>query len=93
MVPKVIAHAASVIAQNKKNRVRLLDRGARSKSKRHSLPASFSVSSTNVPATHLERQSRTAQSNRTQGYAAHFRKNHHGLLHGNWNVLILTRKE
>ena len=33
------------------------------------------------------------QSNRTQGYVAHFRKNQHRLLPGNWNVLTLTGKK
>ena len=46
-----------------------------------------------MPAARLERQSRTEQSNRTQIYDAHFRKNHHRLLLGNWNVLTLTEKE
>ena len=63
------------------------------KNKRHSSPASLLGSSTNGPATRLERWSKTAQSNCTQGYVAHFRKNHHRLLLGNWNVLTLTKKE
>ena len=63
------------------------------KSKRHSPPASFLGSSTNVPVQNLERRSRTAQSNGTQGYVAHFRKNYHRLLLGDWNVLTLTGKE
>ena len=41
MVSKIITHAASVVAQNKKDRVRVLSRVIRSKSKRHSPPASF----------------------------------------------------
>ena len=90
---KIITHAASVVAQNKKNSVRVLSKGTRSKSKRHSSPAKLSGSSTNVHATRLERRSRTAQSNRTQGCVAHFRKNHHRLLLCNWNVLTLTGKE
>ena len=35
----------------------------------------------------------TAQSNRTQGYVAHLRINHHRLLLGNSNVLNLTGNE
>ena len=46
-----------------------------------------------MPTTHLEKWLRTAQSNHTQGYVAHFRKNHHRLQLGNWNVLTLTGKE
>ena len=46
-----------------------------------------------MSATRLERRSRTAQSNLTQGYVAHFRKNCHRLLLGNWNVLTITGKE
>ena len=46
-----------------------------------------------MPATRLERRSRTARSNRTPGYIAHFRKNHLRLLLGNGNVLIFTGKE
>ena len=93
MVPKIITLATSVIAPNKKDRVRVLGRGACSKSKRHSPPASLLSSSTNVPATRLERWSRTVQNNRTQGYAAHFRRKHHRLLLGSWNVITLTGKE
>ena len=80
MVPKIITHAASVVSQNKKHRVRVLGRETRLKGKRYFPPASLSVSSTNVPATRLERRSRTTQSNRTHGYVAHFRKNDHRLL-------------
>ena len=93
MVLKIITYAASIVAQNKKDRVRVLGRGTRSKSKRHSPPTSFLGSSTSMPATCLERRSRTALSNRTQGYVEHFRKNHHRLLLGNWNILTLTGKE
>ena len=39
------------------------------------------------------RQPRTAQSTGTQGYLAHFRKNHNRLLLGNWNVLIFIGKD
>ena len=93
MVPKIVSHAASVIEQNKKDRIRVLSGEAHSKNKRHSPPASLSGSSTNLAETRLERRSRAAQSNRTQVYVAHFRKNHHGLLLGNWNILTLTGKE
>ena len=94
MVPKIITHAASGVAENKKDRVRVLGRGTRLKSKRHSPPASLLGSSTNVPAaTRSERQSRTAQRNCTEGYVAHFRKKHRKPLLGNWNVLTLTGKE
>ena len=72
MVPKIITHAAVVIVQNKNDQVQVLGRGARSKSKRHFPPASILGSSINVPATRLERQLRTLQSNRTQGYVVHF---------------------
>ena len=44
-----------------------------------------------MTALRLERRSRTAQSNCTQGYVARFPKNY--LLLGNWNVLTLTGKE
>ena len=91
MVPKILTHAASVVGQNKKNRVRVLSRGTRSKSKRHYSSASLLGSSTNVSATRLERRSRTVQSN--QGYVAHFRKKPNSLLLGSWNVLTLTGKE
>ena len=93
MISKIITHATSVVAQNKKNRLRVLRRGTRSKSKRHSPPACLSGSSTNVTATSWKRWSRTTKSNRTQSYVAHFRKNHHRLLLGNGHVLTLTRKE
>ena len=82
MVPKIITHAGLVVAQHKKDRVRVLGSGVSSKNKQHSPPASLSGSSTNVPATGLKRQSWTAQSNCTQGYVAHFRKNYHRLLLG-----------
>ena len=90
MVPEIITHAESVVAQNKKDSVRALKRGTHSKTKQHFPPASLLGSSTNVHVTRLERLSRVAQSNRTQGYAAHIWKNHHRLLLGNWNVFILT---
>ena len=62
MVPKIITHAASTIAQNKKDLVQVLGRGARSKSKRHSPLASLPGSFTNMPFASLERRSRTGQS-------------------------------
>ena len=46
-----------------------------------------------MPATRLKKRSRTAQSNRTRGYVAHFRKNHYKLLLGYWNVFTHTEKE
>ena len=99
IVPKIITHAAQIIthaapavAQNKKDVARVLGKGALSISKRHSLPANLSISSIYVTTTCLERQSRTAQSNCTQGYVVHFRKNHHRPLLGNCSVLTLTVK-
>ena len=86
MVLKIITNVALVVAQNKKNHVQVLVRGAHSKSEQHSPPASLLDSSTKVPATRLERQLRIAQSNHTQGYVAHIWKNHHRLLLGNWDV-------
>ena len=92
-VLKIETHAASVVVHTKKDCVQVLCRGTCSKSTQHSPPASLSGSSNNVSTTHLERRLKTAQSNCTQGYVAHFRKNHHRLLLGNWNVLTLTGKE
>ena len=93
MVSKFTTHAASVVEQNKKDRVRVFGRETRSKSKRDFPPASLLSSYTKLPATRLESRSRTAQSNHIQGYVTHFRKNCHRLLLGNWNVLNLTGKE
>ena len=93
MIPKIIINGASVIAQNKKDRIRVLSRGAGLKSMRHSRPASLLGSSINMPATRLEKRQRTAQSNHTQGYVAHLRKSHHRLLLGNSNVLTLRAKK
>ena len=90
---KLITHAASVIAQKKGDRIRVFVRGTLLKSKQHSPPVNLLASSTNKPTTCLEMQLRTAQSNHTQGYVVHFRKNHHRLLLGNWNVLTFTEKE
>ena len=56
-------------------------------------PASPSGSSTNVPATCLERRMEAAQSIRTRDSVAHSWVNHHQLLLGNWNILTLTGKE
>ena len=39
LVSKIVSHAESVVAQNKKDRVRVLDRGACLKSKQHFSPA------------------------------------------------------
>ena len=83
MVPKIITHAASVVARNNKNSVQVLGRGACSKSKRHFPPVSVLGSSANVPVTRLKRRSKTAHSNRTQGYVANFWINDHKLLLGN----------
>ena len=71
----------------------MVGREADLKKKQHFSPLSLSDNSTNVPATCLERRLRTAQGNNTQGYAAHFRINHHKLLFGNWNALTLAGKE
>ena len=61
--------------------------------KRQSPPAGPCGSSTNVPATRLERRIEAAQSIRTRDNVAHSRVNHHQLLLGNWNILTLTGKE
>ena len=71
MVPKIVSHAASVIAQNKKLRLNNWKRD-HLRSKRHSPSASLSGNSTDVLATPMETQLKTAQSNRTQGYVTHF---------------------
>ena len=84
---------SQVVIQRNPYGVRVLGRGARSKNKRQSPPASPSGSSTNVPATRLERRMEAAQSIRTRDNAAHSRVNHHQLLLGNWNILTLTGKE
>ena len=78
-------------AESKGPRLSLGHRG--SFEKQHSPPVNLLGSCTNMPTTCLERRSRTAQSNHTQGYVAHLRKNYHRLLHGNWNALTLTGKE
>ena len=84
---------SQVVIQRNPYGVRVLGRGARSKNKRQSPPASPSGSSTNVPATRLERRMEAAQSIRTRDNVAHSRVNHHQLLLGNWNILTLTGKE
>ena len=89
----VSSHAASIVAQIIKDGVRARGREARLKRKRHSSSASLTSGSTNVPVIFLEGQSGTAQSNRTQRNVEHFRKNHHRLLLGNWNIFTLTGKE
>ena len=42
---------------------------------------------------HVGRGGQGSRSNHTQGYIAHFRKNHHKLRPGNWNILTLTKKD
>ena len=84
---------SQVVIQRNPYDVRVLGRGARSKNKRQSPPASRSGSSTNVPAANLERQMEAAQSIRTRGNVAHSRVNLHQLLLSYWNILILTAKE
>ena len=84
---------SQVVNQRNPYGVRVLDRGACSKNKRQSPPASPSGSSTNVSATRLERRMEAAQSVRTRDNVAHSWVNHHQLLLGNWNILSLTEKE
>ena len=84
---------SQVVVQRNPYGVRVLGRVARSKNKRQSPPASPSGSSTNVPATRLERLMEAAESIRTRDNVAHSRVNHHQLLLGNWNILTLTGKE
>ena len=66
-----------------------LAQGAGSKNKRHFPSASLSGGSTNLPTAQLK----TALVDRTQGYVAHFWKNHHRILLSYWNVLIFTGNE
>ena len=68
---------SQVVIQRNPYGVRDLGRGAHSKNKRQSPPASPSGSSTNVPATSLERRMEAAQSIRTRDNVAHSRVNHH----------------
>ena len=84
---------SKVVIQQNPYGIRVLGREARSKNKLQSPPASPSGSSTNVPATRLERRMEAVQSIRTRDNVAHSRVNHHQLLLGNWNILILTGKE
>ena len=84
---------SQVVIQRNPFGVRVLGRGARSKNKRQFPPISPSGSSTNVPATRLERRMEAAQSIRTRDNIAHSRVNHHQLLKGNWIILTLTGKE
>ena len=84
---------SQVVIQRNLYGVRVLGRGASSKNKRQSPPASPSGSSTNVPATRLERRMEAAQSLRTRDNVAYSRVNHHQLLLGNWNILTLTGNE
>ena len=84
---------SEVVIQRNPYGVRVLGRGARSKNKRQSPPASPSGSSTNVPATRLEKRMEVAQSIRTRDNVAHSRVNHHQLLLDNWNILTLTGKK
>ena len=84
---------SQVVIQRNPYGFRVLGRGARSKNKRQSPPASPSGSSINVPATSLERRMEAAQSIRTRDNVAHSRVNHHQLLLGNCNILTLSGKE
>ena len=84
---------SQVVIQRNPYGVRVLGRGARSKNKQQSPPASPSGSSTSVPATRLERRMEAAQSIRTRDKVAHSRVNHHQLLLGNRKILTLTGKE
>ena len=85
----ILSKVELVVAENIKDRVRVLDREVSLKSKRHSPTARL----TGMPTTCLGRLSRKAQHNGTQGFAVQFRKNYHRLLLGEWSVLILTGKE
>ena len=78
---------SQVVIQRNPYGVRVLGRGARSKNKRQSPPASPSGSFTNVPGTHVKRRIEAAQSIRTRDNVAHSRVNHHQLLLGNKNIL------
>ena len=84
---------SQVVIQQNPYGVRVLGRGARSKNKRQSPPASPSGSSTNVPATRLERRMEAAQSIRTRDNVAHSWVNHHQLLLGDWNILTGKKLE
>ena len=84
---------SQVVIQRNPYGVRVLGRGTRSKNKRQSSPASPSASSTNVPATRLERRMEAGKNIRIRDNVAYARVNHHQLLLGNWNILTLTGKE
>ena len=84
---------SQVVIQRNPYGVRVLGRGARSKNKRQSPPTILSGSSTNVPATRLERRMEAARSICTRNNVAHSRVNHHQLLLGNWYILTLKGKE
>ena len=81
-------HVASRVGPSRVGRLPLPKTRTRSKSRRHSPPASLLGSSTNALATRWDRRSRTAQRNRTQGYAAYLRINHVAYLRIN-NVAYL----
>ena len=66
---------SQVVIQRNPYGIRVLGRGARSKNKRHSPPASPSGSSINVPTTRLERRMEAAQSIRTRDNVAHSQSN------------------
>ena len=83
---------SQVVIQQNPCGVRVLGRGARSKNKRQSPPASPSGSSINVPATCLERRMEAALRIRTRDNVAHARVNHHQLLLGNWNISLSQEK-
>ena len=68
---------SKVVIQQNPYGARVLGRGARSKNKRQSPPASLSSCSTNVPVTRLERRMEAAQSIRTRDNVAPSRVNHH----------------
>ena len=74
---------SQVVNQRNPYDVRVLGRGACSKNKRQSPPASPSGSFTNVPATRLERRMEAVQSICTRDSVAHSRVNCHQLLLGN----------
>ena len=93
-VHRKVIHAASDVSQNKKARVRVFGRGARSKHKRQFPPSSSHFgTSTNVLATRLERRRGTVQSIYTQDNVAHSRHHHHQLHFGDSNIFTLTGKE
>ena len=66
---------SQVVIQRNPYGVRVLGKGARSKNKRQSPPASPNGSSINVPVTSLERRMEAAQGIRTRDNVAHLRVN------------------